>query len=125
MTDETKNDIPTKWEYIASQLKLHGAPIKVINAAHSIDQAMTDLKINEHTETWIVSGQYNRSCHLECLRNLIPSRRTCNACVDAENLCANCKLGHYSGCTPRFKHADNYYLIVRRWVIQKHIKSME
>ena len=110
----TEEAIPRKWEYIADQLRQIYAPKKVINAAIEIDNAMVKLKLEYNTLDWrrIYSEDYLT------LLGLINNSASCSACHDATNGCTYCRLGGKTGCTPRCKHADDYYSIVHDWVFQ-------
>lgn len=118
---DNEEDIPRKWEYIADQLDRLKAPAKVVNAAIEIDNAMVKLGLGYHTDDWVkrypVLLKYPPT--ITELHSLVSSHRSCTACLDCLSICTNCKLGTERQCTPRSKHADRYYGIVKRWIINK------
>lgn len=115
------NKIPRKWEYIVSRLKEIDAPKKVTNAAIEMDNAMVRLELGFHTDLWEkrypLCVKYEPSIFQ--LNKLIGSMGTCSACVESGYICSDCKLGAARRCTPRSKHADLYFSIVKNWVAER------
>jgi hypothetical protein len=115
-------DIPRKWEYIADQLREHKAPAKVVNAAVESDNAMVKLGLGYHTEYWTkkypIYLKYQPLLIKE-LYDLVTDNKSCSACEDCGCICSECKLGQSRRCTPRNKHADLYFTIVKFWVAGK------
>jgi len=115
------SEFPRKWEYIATRLKEFNAPNKVHNAAIEIDNAMVRLGLGYHTGGWVMKYpiclKYPPSMHE--LYSLISDFSSCTACEDCKRTCMHCKLGCERHCTPRSKHADQYYNIVRQWVVNE------
>lgn len=124
MTEET---IQSKWVFISNWLKELGAPEKVINAATEIDNALIGLGLGYNTKEWEEDydhvSRWNRA-DPTTLKKLIMNGYYCSACDDVDELCSKCKLGEVMSCTPRSKHADQYFTIVRRWV-EKQIRMNE
>ncbi|MHA1287276.1 MAG: hypothetical protein ACTSPB_07720 [Candidatus Thorarchaeota archaeon] len=114
----TKEKIPTKWDFIANWLKKLNAPKKVINAAIAIDDALDSLGLGYNTEKWEEDYddilQLDRT-RLSLLYDLVLTDDYCIACDDCCLICRRCKLGTRFACTPRSKHADQYFTIVRKW----------
>jgi len=115
----TEEKIPTKWKYIAARLIELKAPKKVINAAIAIDDALGNLGLGYNTEEW----EEDYDCILglnrttpSALYNLILTEEYCTACDDCNGICRRCQLGIGFACTPRSRHADKYFSIVRNWV---------
>jgi len=108
-----------KWEYITNKLKKFNAPVKVVSAAQEIDKILVELGLGWNTEAW---SAYSAAKH--SLFHVVASKKTCTACVQAEE-CYRCVLGGYVVnergyyCTPRNKYADNYFGIVTSWT-HKH-----
>lgn len=121
----TEDKIPRKWEYIADQLRLLNAPAKVVNAATEINNAMVRLGLGFHTDLWKKSYpicvKYEPS--ITQINKLIRSMGTCSACVESGYICSDCKLGAPKRCTPRSKHADLYYSIVKDWIAEKVVRG--
>lgn len=114
-----KEAIPTKWSFIATWLEVLDAPKKVVNAATAIDDALENRGLKYNTQEW--KTEYERvpiwnHTKLTELYRIIVDDNFCTACEDCKNKCHLCKLGEHKNCTPRSKHADKYYSIVRNWV---------
>ncbi len=118
-------DIPRKWEYITTQLRKFNAPSKVVDAAVEIDNAMVRLGLGFHTDLWKkrypLCVKYEPSMYQ--LNKLIGSMGTCSACIESGYICSDCKLGAPKRCTPRSKHADLYFSIVKDWVADKVVRG--
>lgn len=120
MTDEP---VLSKWDFIAKWLKELNAPKKVINAAIEVDDALIACGLGHNTCDWERDYDYitgwDRTSY-EALFNLINTEEYCTACEDVCGICRKCKLGANLCCTPRSRHADKYFSIVRNWTEQRY-----
>ena len=114
----TEKEIQSKWMFIAAWLIELKAPIKVVNAAIEIDNALIALGLGHNTPKWDKDydsvSQWDRSTY-PLLHNLIMSDSYCSACYEVDYDCGLCKLGDHHHCTPRSRYAANYFSIVRKW----------
>lgn len=119
-TDDN-DTVPRKWEYIATRLKEINAPDKVVNAAIEIDNAMVRLGLGYNTTVWVNAYPHYVSNPPDTggLYDIVMDRHSCSACVDSGYMCFACKLGSAHKCTPRSKHADKYFTIMKNWTKKK------
>ena len=106
----SKEEVPRKWVYITQELFKLNAPFKVLNAAIELDNALVRLGLGYNTADWI--AMYPTK---PCISKLIVNKPSCSAC-EQSIFCNYCVLGDYYSCTPRNKHADDYYGIVGNWI---------
>lgn len=99
-----------KWECIAELLKQKKVPEKVVSAAKEIDNVLLSLGLN--AELFLSSTDIS----WEDIDSIINDRTCCPACINCRFDCCYCLLGDEKGCTPRSKHADNYFKIVSVYV---------
>lgn len=120
MTDEP---VLSKWMFIAAWLIELKAPGKVVNAAIEIDKALIAYGLGHNTQEWERDYDYitgwDRTSY-EALLNLINTEEYCTACEDVSGICRRCKLGTGLCCTPRSRHADKYFSIVRNWAEKRY-----
>lgn len=106
-----------KWEYIARILEHKEAPIRIIDAAKEIDSALLSLGLDN-------KQLYGPMDHgWENLEIIINDRSHCSACIDCNYDCNYCLLGSEEGCTPRNKHAVNYFKTVNDYTRHKAERS--
>jgi hypothetical protein len=101
-----------KWQYIEDALRVKNAPEKVINAAKSIDNALVALGFDLLEWRSYEDGNYAKYDSWVDINNMIYDIDNCPACCNCDHYCEDCVLGDDEHCTPRSKHADDYFRIV-------------
>lgn len=116
-----EDDDMRKWQYIADALVIKCAPEKVINAAKKIDEALIELGLGnvgfEYGPCKGVNDHKNESW--ADISDMVYDVSNCSACCDCDQQCENCKLGGGGHCTPRSKHADDYFKVITDYVSKK------
>lgn len=116
-----EDDDMRKWQYIADALRIKGSPEKVINAAKEIDAALVRLGLGNAGFEYgpYKEGNSHKSESWADISDMVYDVGNCSACCDCEQQCENCKLGGGGHCTPRSKHADDYFKVITDYVSKK------
>jgi hypothetical protein len=105
-----------KWQYIEKALRIKGAPEKVINAAKSIDDVLVTLGFDTLEWRSYEDGNSAKDESWMSINDMVYDSDNCPACCDCRQRCENCVIGDQEHCTPRSKHADDYFMIVSSYV---------
>lgn len=108
-----------KWQYIEKALRIKNSPEKVINAAKSIDDVLVALGFNTFECMSYEDGNIAKYENWESIHYMVYDTNHCPACCDCGHNCEDCVLGDQEHCTPRSKHADDYFRIVSIYVDNK------